>query len=172
MGDTYSPGKFLTARCAVVGCHHGSRPDFPVCRNHAISIYLTVKDEIEASQELLAATRNLDKRKRPGMPKPPPVVYYLRVGPETVKIGTTIRLATRIQQLRSQPDYVMAVELGGYEVEHQRHKEFATERHGRREDFRLTARLLAHIDDIAASSDSRRLVAEMWDRFKRPNPSP
>lgn len=142
-----------------------------MCGNCAVSIYLTMKDLIEISDEVQAHARNLDKRHRRGLPKPAPVVYYLRVAPETVKIGTTTRLATRIQQLRSQPDYVMAVELGGYEQERQRHKEFADERHGRRGDFRLTPRLLAHIDDIAATGDSRRLVSELWDRFNRPNPN-
>jgi hypothetical protein len=70
------------------------------------------------------------------------------IGPSTVKIGTTTDLKSRLNQLRSDPQYVVAIEPGGRDVERQRHLQFATERIGRRENFRLSERLKRHIDDL------------------------
>jgi hypothetical protein len=52
--------------------------------------------------------------------------------------------------------YVVAIELGGWELEHQRHREFSEERIGRREDFRLSDRLKVHIEALQPQRD--RLV--------------
>lgn len=75
------------------------------------------------------------------------VVYYLRLGPFVVKIGTTTNLHQRVRQLRSEMQYVMATEPGGRDLEHKRHVQFAEERiNRRREDFSLSSRLQEHID--------------------------
>ncbi|OFB37960.1 hypothetical protein BA059_16825 [Mycolicibacterium sp. (ex Dasyatis americana)] len=92
-------------------------------------------------------------------PKPlprDPFVYYLMVGPETVKIGTTKDLNRRLCGLRTEAQYVVAIERGSFEVETERHRQFADERIGRREDFRLSDRLKAHIE--AMQPDRDRLV--------------
>jgi Meiotically up-regulated gene 113 len=82
-----------------------------------------------------------------------PFVYYLMVGPTTVKIGSTRNLAERIKQLRSDLQYVVAVESGGFDLERQRHKDFADERIGRREDFQLSDRLKTHIEALQPHRD-------------------
>lgn len=77
-------------------------------------------------------------------------VYYLMVGPATVKIGTTRCLPKRIKQLRSELQYVVAIERGGRETEKSRHNQFADERRPgpRREDFMLSDRLKDHINSL------------------------
>lgn len=74
-------------------------------------------------------------------------VYYVRIG-DHVKIGYSVNLTQRLSGLRVSPDAVLATEPGGWELEQQRHREFAAERVGRREDFNPSRRLLAHIDAI------------------------
>lgn len=78
------------------------------------------------------------------------VVYYVRLG-DYVKIGYTKSLRERMRNLRvAMPEGLLAIEPGGPDVERQRHQEFATERvHARREDFRPSDRLMAHIAALA-----------------------
>ena len=94
------------------------------------------------------ARRRLDSVNRVGG-----CVYYLMVGPSTVKIGTTVNLAQRIKQLRTDLQYVVALEPGSHTLETQRHREFAVERIGRRENFRLSDRLKAHIESLQPRRD-------------------
>lgn len=51
-----------------------------------------------------------------------PVVYYMRLG-SLVKIGWSTNIRTRMDNLTGQG--VMALEPGGSELEHRRHKQFA-----------------------------------------------
>jgi hypothetical protein len=55
--------------------------------------------------------------------------------------------------MRTDLQYVVAVEWGGRELERQRHLEFATERYGLREDFLLSDRLKAHIESLHPKRD-------------------
>lgn len=90
------------------------------------------------------------------------VVYYLMTGPTTVKIGYTANLRRRISSLRSELQYVVAVEHGGRGLEQERHRQFAADRrHKRREDFQLSEALKRHIDELA----SRRgeVLKQVWD---------
>lgn len=84
-------------------------------------------------------------------PKPPkrdPVVYYLALSPTTVKIGTTTNLTARMRALRTDTQYVLAVEPGGRDVERMRHQQFSADRLSRREDFRASEALQQHIADL------------------------
>jgi hypothetical protein len=86
-------------------------------------------------------------------------VYYLMTGPSTVKIGTTRCLPKRMQSLRTDIQYVVAIEPGGQTLERRRHAEFAAERiNPRREDFTLSENLKTHIDRLLPDRD--QLVAE------------
>lgn len=72
------------------------------------------------------------------------VVYYMRFG-NRIKIGTSGVLYTRVQGLK--PDEVLAAEPGSYDLEAQRHREFAPYRdHG--EYFFPAPALLAHINKV------------------------
>ena len=63
-------------------------------------------------------------------------------GPRTVKIGTTIDLPARMRTLRTDIQYIVAIERGSMELERSRHRQFAEERINiRKEDFRLSDRL-------------------------------
>lgn len=74
-------------------------------------------------------------------------VYYVKIH-DHVKIGYTINLKARCQGLRVDTDAVLATEPGGRALESERHRQFAAERLGRREDFEPSRRLLAHIQDV------------------------
>jgi hypothetical protein len=74
------------------------------------------------------------------------VVYYIRRG-EFVKIGTTIRLKSRMQALA--PDEVLAVEPGSYQLERRMHKRFAhLQAPFMREYFRIEPELTDHIAKV------------------------
>lgn len=72
------------------------------------------------------------------------MVYYVRIR-DYVKIGVTGNLSHRMLNLRAGLDQLLAAEPGGRDLERRRHREFAEERHGRREDFDLSDRLKQHI---------------------------
>lgn len=75
------------------------------------------------------------------------VVYYVRIG-DRVKIGFSANLRQRLIALRLDDSAILATEPGGRMLETQRHREFAEERVGRREDFNPSRRLLAHIKSV------------------------
>jgi len=134
-------------RCTWDDCRDSRYMDMPVCATHAVMIYGIVKRD-------LGVPSNKIGRLPPSPPrKNQPFVYYLMIGPSTVKIGTTMDLLQRLSQLRSEPQYVVGLERGGRELERQRHKQFADERRSRREDFRLSDRLKKHIDELAPNRD-------------------
>lgn len=136
--------------CAWAACTAEKALGTPVCMGHA---------SIVAKRFLNFA--------RPPIPdhayerKVPPgqaYVYYLMLSPSMVKIGTTVNLTRRLIDLRSELQYVVALERGHFNLEKQRHAEFAAERIGRREDFVLSPALKEHISSIAQFRDE--IVAE------------
>lgn len=136
--------------CHWDGCHSPRFAGLPVCPVHAIRIHGFMRDLLEYG------TFPAPKRD-PEPPKAQAYVYYLMIGPSTVKIGTTRGLPQRLNALRTEAQYVVAIERGGRDLERRRHKEFADERIGRREDFRLSNRLKSHIE--ALQPDRDELVA-------------
>lgn len=96
----------------------------------------------------MAITGHEQPDQAPPSPEPPSFVYYLMVGPSTVKIGTTRDLRARLGALRTEKQYIAALELGGQPLEAQRHKQFAAERIGRRENFQLSKALKQHIESL------------------------
>ena len=92
---------------------------------------------------------------------PPPrvdVVYYLRYG-DRVKIGTTANPRQRFAAIWH--DDLLALEQGDRRLEHRRHAQFAAERFGTTEWFRLSEGLLDHIASVAGG------VANPWDAYSR-----
>lgn len=130
--------------CAWRGCTDGQSIG-PVCTRHAVVIASAVNDVFAFSDG--------DQSESPQHQRQS-YVYYLMVGPETVKIGTTASLTQRMTQLRTDVQYVVALERGGREHERERHRQFATERIGRREDFRLSQSLRSHIDGLRDQRDA------------------
>lgn len=78
------------------------------------------------------------------------VVYYVRLGENHVKIGTTGRLEERMRELRvANRVNLLAAEPGDRTVEKRRHRQFTILRYdSRKEDFAESPRLLGHIKDI------------------------
>jgi hypothetical protein len=78
------------------------------------------------------------------------VVYYVRLGHNHIKIGTTNRLPERMVELRVVNEAnLLAVEPGGYPTETRRHEQFRKWRYDRRkEDFSESDALLAHIENV------------------------
>lgn len=72
------------------------------------------------------------------------VVYYVRLGLDHIKIGTTGRLMERMAELRvANPANLLAVEPGSFDQEKQRHREFDALRYEKRkEDFAESPELL------------------------------
>lgn len=93
------------------------------------------------------------------------VVYYVRLGRNHIKIGTTGDLRRRMTELRVVNDTnLLAAEPGNADLERQRHDQFRKWRyHGRhREDFAEAPDLLAHIRDVRAEhGDPHDLVARI-----------
>jgi hypothetical protein len=73
------------------------------------------------------------------------VVYYAEVGGGNIKIGTTVNLKMRQESLYMN---VLVTEPGSYDVEHERHEQFAEERI-RGELFRPSDRLMRHIKKLS-----------------------
>ncbi len=84
--------------------------------------------------------------------QPDAVVYYIRTGDHQIKIGTTARLPERVRELRAvNLSNLLAVEPGGYELEHQRHLQFKAWRYNpRTEDFWDAVELNDHIASVVA----------------------
>lgn len=72
------------------------------------------------------------------------VVYYVQFR-DAIKIGTTVDLAGRMAVIPWES--VLAIEPGGYEVEHRRHRQF-TKHHLQLEWFLQCDELMAHVDDL------------------------
>lgn len=116
----------------------------PICFVHAYLVHRQIDD-------LLAEEQTEPERTH--------VVYYLAMSPNTVKIGTTGDIKGRMRGLRTDIQYVLAVEPGDHTVEHQRHKEFSSDRIGRREDFRVSPELQQHIEQLRQSHYSTDFLA-------------
>lgn len=130
--------------CRWEGCVHKKHEQLPLCLPHAIYTSSVVRETLNVLTDISAAQPQ---------PEPVPFVYYLMIGPSTVKIGTTIQLRQRLNQLRTDAQYVVALEIGGLELERERHLKFAEERYGRREDFALSDRLKRHIESLQPKRD-------------------
>lgn len=87
------------------------------------------------------------------------VVYYVRLGVNHVKIGTTGHLKERMVALRvANPQNLLAVEPGSYDVESERHREFAKHKYDRRkEDFEEAPALMEHIERV------REAYGDPWE---------
>lgn len=94
------------------------------------------------------------------------VVYYCRVRPGVVKIGTSMQLGVRMDSFRVASADVLAAEPGSFKVENMRHKQFAHLRiDPRREDFRLGDDLQAHIETVRGNfGDPFEFVSRMIER--------
>ena len=85
------------------------------------------------------------------------VVYYLRHG-DRVKIGTTANPRQRFAAIWHEE--VMAFERGDRRLERVRHEQFAADRFGSSEWFRLTPAIAEHADIVAGGRDP-------WDVYAR-----
>ena len=160
-------------RCAVpIGkrlCNAPKRPGDRACEPCSIWITKATLRDREAARQLGAeqgaidfATAQREERerlladyiehtridRRPDMPQPG-VVYYCELRPGLVKIGTTIQLVSRMSSLHIPVEAVLAAEPGHYALEKLRHRQFAAQRIGQREDFAVDELLQAHISKVA-----------------------
>lgn len=139
---------------------HDQQPDccWPECREAQISSDLPLC-QVHAWQAYMRFRDILDAHDAPPPPEPkPPLVYYLMLSPNTVKIGTTTNLPRRVTSLRTDMAYVVAVEPGGLDIEAERHRQFARDRIGRREDFRLSEPLRTHIEHLRENVNAEDLM--------------
>jgi hypothetical protein len=86
------------------------------------------------------------------------IVYYLRYA-DRVKIGTTANPRQRLAAIMH--DDVLAFERGDRMLERRRHEQFAAERYDRTEWFRLSDRILDHVDALRGGRDPWSSLA-LW----------
>lgn len=160
----------LSRQCCWPRCNRVlPEPDIPICRHHAIKIFLRYREEFGDSVASVLGER-LDKREQRRDPTAfghakrrdealvaQSQVYYVRIG-DHIKIGYTVNLRTRCSQLRVDVSRVMATEPGGRKLEQERHQQFAAERVGRREDFNPSPRLLEHIERVTHNHGPPRIT--------------
>ena len=81
------------------------------------------------------------------------VVYYLKLADGNIKIGTSRQAVDRLRQHRKRfGDFEpLAVELGGRDLEAERHRQFAHLRVGRAEHFQPGPDLLDLIDSLRSA---------------------
>lgn len=123
----------------------------PLCIEHGYEIAKVYKRRLMAEDLLtrdVQATRRIEVYQQDRGNRTGAVVYYCRIG-DYIKIGYSTRLRNRFTTLRA--DELLACEPGGPDLERQRHEEFTEERiHPRRENFRPSDRLNAHIELVRA----------------------
>jgi len=127
-------------------------------RKAELAIVARERQEEEAFQEVMERARKDHETKG--------VVYYLRFG-NRIKIGFTERLENRKKQIWH--DEVLAVEPGNYQLEHERHGQFAEFKvAGQREWFEAAPELLDFAGAIREErGDPDDLAREIWERNNR-----
>lgn len=143
-------------------CDYYAAPDmpFPICEKHALQVFhrmyeanttkvRSIREIVEEGSRQRYDPVKIDAQKvrRAGAYADQSVVYYARIH-DHVKIGFSTNMSQRLIALRVDPAAVLATEPGGRELESQRHKMFAEERRGKREDFNPSRRLLEHIKAV------------------------
>lgn len=143
-----------TTRCTLARsdgsfCDGEIPSDSPMsaCGKHLREAYTYCQAKIDlATDEQIATIRHLvpridNQRLMERVRKARSVVYYALVGAH-IKIGTTIHLDERMRALGAN---LMAVEPGSFDLERDRHEQFASLRVPRTEHFRPGPDLVAHV---------------------------
>lgn len=160
--------------CHVYDCNRNIREDspVPVCHQHGMEIARAFAINLDHERLKEAeAHREAREQKQPAEMRRSgrSLVYYVRIG-DHVKIGYTRHLRQRMTGLRVTTDELLAVEDGDQSLETQRHRQFAADRVGRRENFRPSDALMAHIAGLGGR-DSLPAWAKLPDtptiRFAR-----
>ncbi|MBW8764603.1 MAG: GIY-YIG nuclease family protein [Microbacterium sp.] len=168
-------------RCCIPGCDAAAAPDapLPLCETH-LAVAADWAARTEGVTDLLPSPclacgsrigvrfpsgwtcavcewRYGDVPDDDAAPPRVDVVYYLRNGGR-VKIGTTANPRQRFAAIWHEE--VMAFERGDRRLERARHEQFAADRLGGSEWFRLTPAIAEQADAIAAGRDP-------WDVYAR-----
>jgi hypothetical protein len=129
--------------CCWPGCEVVPHPELPLCGEHIAEVVVVAGDAVTA---LLAAP----SAPAPRRPQADPVIYYVQIAPDVIKIGTTGNLRKRLMALRVEPGAVLVTEPGGEPLERMRHAQFKHLRLGRWENFRAEPDLLSHVEMLRA----------------------
>jgi hypothetical protein len=167
--------------CAIVGCSEpADDPRIALCGEHlaiAAEVHETVHGRADLLPEPCALCGSRTGVRYPsgwicsvcewphgehpdGELAPPriDVVYYLRYR-DQVKIGTTVNPRQRFTAIWH--DEVLAFERGNRTLEQQRHRQFAADRSGASEWFRLSPAILDHVDALSGGVSPW----ELWLRW-------
>lgn len=138
-----------------------------ICEVHAAQVYHELTDatlrehqergrrvSMRTPQERRAAFIDREARRQAAS-----VVYYAG-NRGSIKIGRTINLIQRMQSLRIDPKWIMAIEPGSFEVETRRLHQFAHLRYGRTEDFDPGDDLIAHIKALRQQYGPPRITTD------------
>lgn len=123
---------------------------FPICHRHIVKLIkwwaLDGMDERRIANEAERASFRERDAQRNAARIAQGLVYYVREGDGTIKIGYTTNLKERLYALRILPENVLATEPGPPQLERMRHKQFKDVRLGRWERFNESPELMSHID--------------------------
>jgi hypothetical protein len=126
-------------RCAGLSCWNQADSlvaDVPVCTEHELALAQKFSSYVPPAEIVVESAA---------------LVYYVTWPDlEFVKIGTSTNLHHRLQGL-SKPGRrarLLAVEPGGYDVEKERHRQFAYLRKRGTELFRYVDQIVGHVDTV------------------------
>jgi hypothetical protein len=183
------------ARCRWISktrCENPRTDDLPLCTDHLMTAARWALIHPDTRQALIdqyegdefsrayfgvwdkareeAAQRAKESREHQERIRPPvDVVYYVRLGPDRIKIGYTARFNERMGSLRVYDEAnILAVEPGNRKVEKRRHYQFADLRiHTHREDFQPASDLLNHIEQVRSEyGEPVALVARLQEEAR------
>ena len=133
-------------------CDRESLPDapFPICVIHAAEVLRYLNSVVTDGGAAVEAVRAIEGVDAPSILIPDedePLVYYLRVG-DHIKIGHSTNFTVRRRQYPPDAE-LLAVEFGDTALELQRHRQFRKDLAMRREWFKPSRELMAHIKELA-----------------------
>ncbi len=156
---------FVLEPCAWRDCETiADHPDHPLCEHHFRRVgMMFIHENLDAMRAAAGAPTTTEMLQRLVESEPPElradrvtrsqaeasansVVYYVRLG-DHIKIGTTLDVHRRMQQLYVDASALLGTEPGGRDVETERHRQFADE-HISRELFNPSRRLMDHISSL------------------------
>lgn len=147
LAESEAEGKLLYQTLLMVCAGYTSPEDglklvgIDPARAAQLAAKLPTADEMDAVRREIYGDAS---RRAQEVPVKGSVVYYVQMN-DSVKIGTTWRFASRMRTMYVEPTDVLAVEDGSYDVERQRHHQFAHLRLPGRELFRFDADLRDHM---------------------------
>lgn len=180
------PEMFLKSSCSFSGCERKPGVGFSVCHIHAWRTFdelaaLTPPDSLMARLKLKSKIRSAEKAPETTARSFTQVQEYMKTGPKVgviyylrvsglIKIGFTTNLEQRVKAYPPDTE-LLAAHRGTMKTERAMHTRFCAELAGRREWFRESDELMAHIHRVRdESGDPQQFFFSEPKRERKPGP--